>query len=260
MSETPPNKETVPSAEGAPPAGDAKPAEGAKPGAEAKPAGDTKPAEGTPPAADAKPAEGTKPVAEAKPAGDAKPAPKVVPKPAAKPKVEKKPLIDNQDGTITDPNSGLMWKQTDAWLDMHKFYTWQEQPEYVEKFNKEKFAGHSDWRIPNKADCMTLVEKGRKETVMDKNGTLFPFDPVFTEGCVSNTWISECTEEEVIRFDFKIGSDFKYPPSELWASIRLVRDVAPKKEEVPAEEAKEEAKKEEAKPAEAKSEEPAPAA
>jgi hypothetical protein len=208
----------------------------------------------TPPEKDtAPPAEPAKPAAEVKPAGDAKPAPKAAPKPAAKPKVEKKPLIDNQDGTITDPNSGLMWKQTDAWLDMHRFYTWQDQPSYVEKFNKEKFAGHTDWRIPTKAESMTLVEKGRKETVIDKNGTPFPMDPIFTEGCVGNTWISECTEEEVVRFDFKIGSDFKYPPAEIWASIRLVREVAPKKEEA------EEAKKEEA-PAEAKAEEPTPAA
>jgi uncharacterized protein DUF1566 len=220
MSETPPDKETVQSTEGAPSAADAKPAEGAPPVA------------------------------------DAKPAPKAPPKPAAKPKVEKKPLIDNQDGTLTDPNSGLMWKQTDAWLDTHKFYTWQEQPGYVEKFNKEKFAGYSDWRIPTKAEAMTLVEKGRKERVIDKNGTPFPFDPVFTEGCVSNTWISECTEEEVVRFDFKIGSDFKYPPAEIWASIRLVREVAPQKEEVLAEESKEE----QPKPEEPKSEEPAPAA
>ena len=201
MSETPPNKETAPSTDGAQPAADTKPVESATPVAEAKPA--------------------------------------AAPKPAAKPKVEKKPLIDNQDGTITDPNSGLMWKQTDAWLDMHKFYTWQDQPTYVEKFNKEKFAGHSDWRIPTKAESMTLVEKGRKETVIDKNGTQFPFDPIFNDGCVSNTWISECTEEEVVRFDFKIGSDFKYPPAEIWASIRLMREVAPKKEE--AEEPKPEA-------------------
>lgn len=211
MSETPPNKETAPSTGSTPPVPDAKPVESAKPAAVAKPAGGAKPAAGTKAA-----------------------------KPAAKPKVEKKPLIDNQDGTITDPNSGLMWKQTDAWLDMHKFYTWQDQPGYVEKFNKEKFAGYSDWRIPNKAEAMTLVEKGRKETVVDKNGTLFPFDPIFTEGCVSNTWISECTEEEVIRFDFKIGSDFKYPPAEIWASIRLVRDAA-SKEEAPSVESKSEA-------------------
>lgn len=206
MSETPPEKETAPSADAPPVA--PKPAEAAKPAVA--------------------------------PAGEAKPAPKAAPKPAAKPKVEKKPLVDNQDGTVTDPNSGLMWKQTDAWLDMHKFYTWQDQPSYIEKLNKEKFAGHSDWRIPTKAEAATLVEKGRKETIIDKNGTTFPMDPIFTDGCVSNTWISECTEEEVIRFDFKIGSDFKYPPAEIWASIWAMREVASKKEEVPAEEAKKE--------------------
>jgi hypothetical protein len=226
MSETPPDKETAPSGESAPPAAAAKPADAAKPAAA--------------------------------PAGEAKPAPKAAPKPAAKPaakpKVEKKPLIDNQDGTITDPNSGLMWKQTDAWLDMHKFYTWQDQPSYIEKLNKEKFAGHSDWRIPTKADAATLVEKGRKETVIDKNGTPFPMDPIFTEGCVSNTWISECTEEEVIRFDFKIGSDLKYPPAEIWASIWAMREVAPKKEEA------EEAKKEPSEAEASKTKEPAPTA
>ncbi len=213
MSETPPEKETTPSA-------DAPPAD--------------------------KPAESVKPAAEAAPSGEVKPAPK----PAAKPKVEIKPLVDNQDGTVTDPNSGLMWKQTDAWLDMHKFYTWQDQPSYIEKLNKEKFAGYMDWRIPTKAEATTLVEKGRKETVIDKNGTPFPMDPIFAEGRVSNTWISECTEEEVVRFDFKIGSDFKYPPAEIWASIWPVREVAPKQEE------KEEAKKEEA-PVDAPKAEPA---
>ena len=225
MSETPPEKETAP------------PADSPSPAAEAKPV------------VDAKPAAAATPASDAKPAADAKPAPK----PAAKPKVEKKPLVDNQDGTVTDPNSGLMWKQTDAWLDMHKFYTWQDQPSYIEKLNKEKFAGYSDWRIPTKAEATTLVEKGRKETVIDKNGTPFPMDPIFTEGRVSNTWISECTEEEVIRFDFKIGSDFKYPPAEIWASIWAVREMAPKKEEAPAEASKKD------EPAEPKSEEPAPA-
>jgi len=183
----------------------------------------------TPPPAGSAPAQPAVPAAKPAPAAGAKPAAadgaKPPVKPPAKPKVEKKPLIDNGDGTISDPTSGLMWKQTDAWLDMHIFYTWPGHQEYVDKFNKEKFAGYSDWRIPSKVDAMTLVEKGRKETVIDKNGTPFPLDPIFTEGCVSNTWISECSEEEVIRFDFKIGSDFKYPPSDLWASIRLMRNA-----------------------------------
>ena len=39
------------------------------------------------------------------------------------------PLVDNEDGTITDPNSGLTWKKTDAWLDKKQFYTWQDHKE-----------------------------------------------------------------------------------------------------------------------------------
>lgn len=179
--------------------------------------------------------EEAKPAAAAAPAGD-----KPAPKPAAKPKVEKKPLVDNKNGTITDPNSGLMWKQTDAWLDMHKFYTWQDHQEYVDKVNGDKFAGFDDWRIPTKADAMTLVEKGRKETVVDKNGTPFPMDPIFSEGCVSNTWISECSDEKIIRYDFKVGNDVPYPGKDVFASMWLMRDPQAAKEDAPAEEDKKE--------------------
>jgi len=31
------------------------------------------------------------------------------------------PFVDNGDGSITDPNSGLTWKKTDAWLDKKLF-------------------------------------------------------------------------------------------------------------------------------------------
>ncbi len=182
-----------------------------------------------------------KPKVAPKPA--AKPAPKAVPKAAAKPKVEKKPLIDNGNGTITDPNSGLMWKQSDAWLDMHKFFTWDNHTEYIEKFNKEKFAGFEDWRIPSKAEAMTLFDKTLEN--LDKNGTKFPLDPIFSAGGASTTWISECTPEKVVRFDYKIGNDFAYPPTEIWSSMRLVRktEVPDQKEKSETEEKKAEASK-----------------
>lgn len=147
---------------------------------------------------------------------------------AAKPKVAAKkekpaapPLVDNGDGTITDPNSSLMWKKSDAWIDMHKFYTWMDHRQYVDKFNKEKFAGYENWRIPSKAEAVTIFDKTKE--CMDKNGTLFPLDPIFEAGGASNTWISECSDEKIIRFDGKIGIDTPYPTQEVWSSMRLVR-------------------------------------
>jgi hypothetical protein len=141
---------------------------------------------------------------------------------AKKPTPALKPFVDNGNGTVTDPNTGLIWKQADAWLDTHKFYTWQAHREYVDNVNKEKFAGYDNWRIPSKAEAITLVDKSGTKQCEDKNGTMFPIDPMFEAGCVSNTWIIECSDDRIIRFDLKIGIDTAYPGTDVWGSIRLV--------------------------------------
>ena len=135
------------------------------------------------------------------------------------------PLADNGDGTITDPNSGLTWKKTDAWLDKKQFYTWQNHQEYVDWVNKNKdqFGGHDNWRIPTKAESLTLFDKSGVKQLLDKNGTYYPIDPIFEPGGASNTWISECSDEKIIRMDLKIGLDTPYPTTDVWSSMRLVR-------------------------------------
>jgi len=135
------------------------------------------------------------------------------------------PLVDNDDGTITDPNTGYMWKKTDTWLDVKKFYTWQDHREYVDwvNTNKDKFGGHDNWRIPNKAEALTLFDKTGVKSLVDKNGTSYPIDGIFAPGGASNTWITECSDEKIIRMDLKIGLDTAYPTAEVWSSMRLIR-------------------------------------
>ena len=135
------------------------------------------------------------------------------------------PLVDNEDGTITDPNSGLTWKKTDAWLDKKVFYTWQNHQEYVDwvNQNKDKFGGYDNWRIPTKVESVTLFDKTGVKQLMDKNGTYYPIDSIFAPGGASNTWISECSDEKIIRMDLKIGVDTPYPNNDVWSSMRLVR-------------------------------------
>ncbi len=59
---------------------------------------------------------------------------------------------------------------------------------------------------------------------------LYPIDPVFEAGGASNTWITECSDEKIIRMDLKIGVDTPYPTQEVWSSMRLVRKApAPEK-------------------------------
>ena len=169
------------------------------------------------------------------------------------------PLVDNGDGTITDPNSGLTWKKTDAWLDTKQFYTWQDHKQYVDWVNKNKdqFGGYDNWRIPTKAEALTLFDKTGVKQLMDKNVTFYPIDPIFEPGGASNTWITECSDEKIIRMDLKIGLDTPYPTNDVWSSMRLVRKegeaVAKASAPTPAEVKPEEAPAVEAEAAEAKS-------
>ncbi len=118
---------------------------------------------------------------------------------------------------------------------MHKFYLWKDHKEYVDKINKEKFAGYSDWSIPSKAEAGVLFDKDKKKKCMDKNGTHYYIDPIFEAGGVSNTWITECSDDNIIRYDLKCGVDTPYPGTDVFGSMRLVRKAPVAKEEPKAE-------------------------
>lgn len=61
-----------------------------------------------------------------------------------------KRLIDNGDGTISDPVCGLQWKQDESPL-----LTFVEALEYCESLD---LAGHEDWHLPNIKEIATLID------------------------------------------------------------------------------------------------------
>ena len=75
-------------------------------------------------------------------------------------------FIDNQDGTITDNRSGLMWLQ-DAGCHIPR--NWQTELDYVATFNSDNACdgypadtGYFDWRMPNVNELLTLIDYGQK--------------------------------------------------------------------------------------------------
>ena len=42
---------------------------------------------------------------------------------------DKERFIDNQDGTMTDSATGMLWMKEDAWQKEAKWYTWDEAKE-----------------------------------------------------------------------------------------------------------------------------------
>lgn len=59
------------------------------------------------------------------------------------------------DLTVKDKETGLIWTRN-ANLAGKKM-TWKNAFKFIEKLNKQKYAGHSDWKLPTESELKTLV-------------------------------------------------------------------------------------------------------
>ena len=69
----------------------------------------------------------------------------------------KNDFIDNQDGTISDRASGLMWQKSDS----QKGMNWEKALAYAQEMNAANYLGHSDWRVPNAKELHSIVDYTR---------------------------------------------------------------------------------------------------
>jgi len=100
-------------------------------------------------------------------------------------------FTDNNDGTVTDQATGLMWMQEDT----GSAENWQEALTHVEYLNEQVHLGHSDWRLPNAKELQSIVDYTISP---DTHGLaaidpLFACSPILDEGNHANypcTWTS----------------------------------------------------------------------
>ena len=74
---------------------------------------------------------------------------------------------DNRDGTVSDGYTGLMWQQATSETEM----TWEEAILYCENLS---LAGYTDWRLPNRNELQSLVDKQPDPTSGSAISTAFP--------------------------------------------------------------------------------------
>ena len=96
---------------------------------------------------------------------------------------------DNGNGTVTDTKTGLMWEKLSQDGSIHDYgttYTW-----YMAFTNKiaalnggSGFAGHTDWRLPNRFELETLADLGFLNPAID---------PAFNTGCVASCTVTSCS-------------------------------------------------------------------
>ena len=79
-----------------------------------------------------------------------------------------KRFIDNGDGTVTDLETKLMWKQTDSFQDTSQWANWFKAHEYILGLGIEKFAGYTDWRMPTLEEAESLHDENHCIKDMDR--------------------------------------------------------------------------------------------
>jgi hypothetical protein len=82
---------------------------------------------------------------------------------------------DNNDGTITDTATGLMWMKADSGKGMD----WKDALNYAETF---EHAGYDDWRLPNAKELQYIVDYTRSPDTTSSAA----IDPLFDVSSIKN--------------------------------------------------------------------------
>jgi hypothetical protein len=85
-------------------------------------------------------------------------------------------LVDNGDGTLSDPASGLTWMQTDS----QQALAWSDALAYCENL---AWGGFEDWRLPNAKELYSIVDTSRAPDVSNTAAanSLFQSTPITNE-------------------------------------------------------------------------------
>jgi hypothetical protein len=94
------------------------------------------------------------------------------------PNYGKNDFHDNNDGTITDRATGLMWSKADS----GKGINWQDALAWVQQKNAARFLGHDDWRLPNVKELQSIVDYTRSPDTSQSPA----IDPIFNCTQITN--------------------------------------------------------------------------
>jgi len=136
-------------------------------------------------------------------------------------------VVAHEDGTLVDLRTGLMWQRCALGYQWQKGtcsrgaaaaeFTWEQALE--SSVGNKTFAGHGDWRLPNKNELGSIVERACFSPAVDES--FFPATEV--KGYWTNT-PNNFNEFSAWAVNFADGDHMSTSRTNL-LGVRLVRDV-----------------------------------
>ena len=137
----------------------------------------------------------------------------------------KKRFVDNGDGTVTDMETKLMWKQADSFQDTSKWVNWYRAMEYIKDLGINKFAGHLDWRMPTLEEAESLYDEDHVILDMDRMDVFI--SPTFSPGGGFTSWTAnELPHATAAIYYYRYGhANANHKEDITKDSVRAVRDI-----------------------------------
>lgn len=85
-----------------------------------------------------------------------------------------KKRFDSSEWTVTDRKTGLVWARNAGLSEFP--LTWKEAFSFVDDMNRNRYAGYSNWRLPNRRESFSLVSHSRVNPSLPED---HPFANVF---------------------------------------------------------------------------------
>ena len=104
-------------------------------------------------------------------------------------------LKDNGDGTLTDPDSGLMWARADSYADLGKCLNFKDSQKYVKNLQT---GGHTDWRLPTVRELASIYDDTKESASSWDHNPAYPLalDEKFADGAAYWYWSGEAGQSE----------------------------------------------------------------
>lgn len=100
-------------------------------------------------------------------------------------------FTDNEDGTISDSQTGLMWMKNDSYLHSGHWLNWYEAHDYIKQLNETGFAQYSDWEFPTTRQLKTLFDAEKINSAQVGREMKIHTDPLFGKKGSGSLWSAD---------------------------------------------------------------------